>query len=66
MSMIALKIPSNISEKLSKIKVDGKKELQEEYHITMFYFDGKLKIDDRVIDSSIHGRLKALYEHLTQ
>ncbi len=27
---------------------------------------GKLKIDDRVIDSSIHGRLKALYEHLTQ
>lgn len=46
MSMIALKIPSNISEKLSKIKVDGKKELPEEYHITMFYFDGKLKIDD--------------------
>ena len=46
MSMIALKIPSDISEKLSKIKVDGKKELPQEYHITMFYFDGKLKIDD--------------------
>lgn len=46
MSMIALKIPSNISDKLSKIKVDGKKELPQEYHITMFYFDGKLKIDD--------------------
>jgi len=46
MSMIALKIPSDISDKLSKVKVDGKKELPEEYHITMFYFDGKLKIDD--------------------
>lgn len=46
MSMIALKIPLDISDKLSKIKVDGKKESPEEYHITMFYFDGKLKIDD--------------------
>jgi len=46
MAMIALKIPSNISDKLSEIKVGGKKELPEEYHITMFYFDGKLKIDD--------------------
>jgi len=46
MSMIALKIPLNISDKLSEIKVDGKKESPEEYHITMFYFEGKLKIDD--------------------
>lgn len=44
--MIGLKIPDEISEKLFKISVPGKKFSKEEMHITMFYFKNKLSIKD--------------------
>lgn len=44
MSMIGLKVPAGIAEKLSKISVPGKKESAEMMHITMFYFEKELTI----------------------
>ena len=43
MALIGLRIPEEISKKLSKISVSGKKEDPAGFHITMFYFDRKLK-----------------------
>lgn len=48
MAMIGLKVPEEISERLSKISVPGKKLPAEEMHITMFYFENKLNIKDIV------------------
>lgn len=44
MAMIGLKVPEEITEKLSRISVPGKKSPPEEMHITMFYFENKLNI----------------------
>lgn len=46
MGMIAIKIPQDISDALSKISVPGKKLSNEELHITLFYFEKKLSIND--------------------
>lgn len=46
MAMIGLKVPEEISERLVKISVPGKKSAAEEMHITMFYFEDKLSIKD--------------------
>jgi 2'-5' RNA ligase len=46
MAMIGLKIPEEVSERLAKISLPGKKTLAEEMHITMFYFENKLSIQD--------------------
>lgn len=46
MGMISLSVPEDIRDQLAKIKVPGKKESKDEYHITLFYFENKLKIDD--------------------
>lgn len=46
MTMIALKVPIEIADKLSKISVPGKKSLVEEMHITMFYFPDELSFDE--------------------
>lgn len=46
MAMIGLKIPDEVSEKLSKISVPGKKLSKEEMHITMFYFENKIGIKE--------------------
>lgn len=48
MAMIGLKIPDEVIDRLSKISVPGKKLPKEEMHITMFYFENKLKIKDVV------------------
>lgn len=46
MSMIGLKVPADVVEKLLKIKVPGKKVPDDSYHITMFYFEKEFKIKD--------------------
>lgn len=56
MAMIGLKVPEEICERLAKISVPGKKISPEEMHITMFYFEDKLKIKDVV------NIVQAMYE----
>ena len=62
MPMIAIKCPSDISEKLSKISVPGKKEKVNDLHITMFYFEKqKLSIDEIVaITKATYSALKSI------
>lgn len=49
MAMIGIKIPEDITDKLSRISIPGKKISQEEMHITLFYFENKLNIKDTVL-----------------
>lgn len=46
MALIGIKVPEDIAEKLSKIKVPGKKENPEKMHITMFYFEKLPSIEE--------------------
>ena len=54
--MIGLKVPEEICERLAKISVPGKKISPEEMHITMFYFEDKLKI------KAVVNIVQAMYE----
>lgn len=53
MAMIGLKVPEDICDELSRISVPGKKTKLDEYHITMFYFGDKLKIEEttKIVES---------------
>lgn len=45
MGMIGISVPESTVDALTRIDVPGKK-VKEDYHITMFYFENKLDVDD--------------------
>lgn len=46
MAFLGIKIPENFGKSLNKIKVPGKKEKIQDYHITLLCFENNLPIDN--------------------